>query len=70
MAGSTEILSRTLGERVVFGEIDDLKDRHSVALGRLDQNDLREYQDKFDMSWIYHDYALEGQVLTPQEIWT
>ena len=70
MAGSTDILSRTLGERVVFGEIDDLKDRHQAVLGRFGQNGLREFHDKFDMSWIYHDCALDGQVLTPQEIWT
>lgn len=70
MAGSTDILSRTLGERVVFGEIDDLKERHQAIVERVAQADLREFQDKFDMSWIYHDCALEGQVLTPQEIWT
>ena len=70
MAGSTDILSRTLGERVIFGEIDDLMKRHRAVLGRLGPASIHEFQDKFDMSWIYHDCALEGQVLTPQEIWT
>lgn len=69
MAGSTDIISRSLGAKVVYREIDDLRDRHNALLENMGSDARREFQEKFDMSWIYHDCALEGQVLTPQEIW-
>jgi Fic family protein len=70
MAGATDIVSRSLGERVIYSKIDSLRERHNRILGGADEEVRVEFQDKFDMSWIYHDCALEGQVLTPQEIWT
>lgn len=70
MSGATDILSRSLGIKAVFDEIDNQKQRYGTVRDRLDQESAREFQEKFDMSWIYHDCALEGQVLTPQEIWT
>jgi hypothetical protein len=37
-------------------------------LGRSDSAFQREYRENFDMSWIYHDSALEGVVYTFQEL--
>jgi hypothetical protein len=37
-------------------------------LGRADAAFQREYRENFDMSWIYHDSALEGVVYTFQEL--
>jgi Fic family protein len=70
MAGATDIVTRSLGQKVLFGEFEAMRDRHLELLGRLSAADRNEFVEKFDMSWIYHDCALEGQVLTPQEIWT
>jgi hypothetical protein len=39
-------------------------------LGRATDEFRREYQESFDMSWIYHDSALEGVVYTFQELKT
>jgi Fic family protein len=39
-------------------------------LGRADASFQREYRENFDMSWIYHDSALEGVVYTFQELKT
>jgi Fic family protein len=39
-------------------------------LGRADASFQREYRESFDMSWIYHDSALEGVVYTFQELKT
>jgi hypothetical protein len=39
-------------------------------LGEADEAFRREYQESFDMSWIYHDSALEGTVYTFQELKT
>ena len=37
-------------------------------LGRAETSFQREYRENFDMSWIYHDSALEGVVYTFQEL--
>jgi Fic family protein len=50
-----------------------LDDRYSVIVQRLasvDSEFQREYTESFDMSWIYHDSALEGVVYTFQELKT
>lgn len=39
-------------------------------LGETEESFRREYQESFDMSWIYHDSALEGTVYTFQELKT
>lgn len=70
MAGATEILGRSLEERSYYVEVEELKERHDRLLGAYEPDEQAELEEKFDMSWIYHDGALEGQVLSPQEIWT
>jgi Fic family protein len=70
MAGATEILGRSFDEKSYYAEIEDLKMRHDELLSNLDKEVRDDFVDKLDMSWIYHDGALEGQVLSPQEIWT
>jgi Fic family protein len=44
--------------------------RISERLGATDAAFQREYRESFDMSWIYHDSALEGVVYTFQELKT
>ena len=39
-------------------------------MGNTSEHFRREYQENFDMSWIYHDSALEGVVYTYQELKT
>ncbi|HKY40842.1 MAG TPA: Fic family protein [Polyangiaceae bacterium] len=41
-----------------------------VRLGNTDAEFRREYRESFDMSWVYHDSALEGVVYTYQELKT
>jgi Fic family protein len=41
-----------------------------VRLGNTDGEFRREYRESFDMSWVYHDSALEGVVYTYQELKT
>lgn len=48
-----------------------LEERTTVLEGRLQKTDLdfqRRYKENLDMSWIYHDTALEGVVYTVQEL--
>jgi hypothetical protein len=50
-----------------------VEERYTLILKRLGETDesfRREYQESFDMSWIYHDSALEGTVYTFQELKT
>lgn len=50
-----------------------IEDRYELILRRLSKTSeqfQREYQESFDMSWIYHDSALEGVVYTFQELKT
>jgi hypothetical protein len=52
---------------------DRLDERYASILTRLakvDNEFQREYAESFDMSWIYHDSALEGVVYTFQELKT
>ena len=37
-------------------------------LGAQDEEALAEFQEALDMSWIYHDTALEGTMLTFHEL--
>ncbi len=41
-----------------------------LRLGTTDPEFRREYRESFDMSWVYHDSALEGVVYTYQELKT
>lgn len=50
-----------------------IEERYQRILERLSHADAafqREYRENFDMSWIYHDSALEGVVYTFQELKT
>lgn len=50
-----------------------VEERYSLILERMSKTSdhfQREYQENFDMSWIYHDSALEGVVYTYQELKT
>ena len=50
-----------------------LEERTATLESRLQQTDLefqRKYRENLDMSWIYHDSALEGVVYTFQELRT
>jgi Fic family protein len=48
-----------------------LEERTALLEGRLQQTDVdfqRHYKENLDMSWIYHDTAIEGTVYTVQEL--
>jgi hypothetical protein len=50
-----------------------IEERYAKILVRLNGADpefRREYRESFDMSWVYHDSALEGVVYTYQELKT
>ena len=50
-----------------------IEERYAKILARLNTTDpefRREYRESFDMSWVYHDSALEGVVYTYQELKT
>jgi hypothetical protein len=50
-----------------------IEERYAKILARLNTADpefRREYRESFDMSWVYHDSALEGVVYTYQELKT
>jgi len=50
-----------------------IEERYAKILARLNTTDIefrREYRESFDMSWVYHDSALEGVVYTYQELKT
>ena len=52
---------------------DRIEDRYTLIVKRLEGTDdsfRRQYAESFDMSWIYHDSALEGVVYTFQELKT
>jgi len=50
-----------------------IEERYAKILARLNSTPAefrREYRESFDMSWVYHDSALEGVVYTYQELKT
>ena len=50
-----------------------IEERYAKILARLNTMEpefRREYRESFDMSWVYHDSALEGVVYTYQELKT
>ncbi len=50
-----------------------IEDRYALIVERLEKTEdsfRRQYAESFDMSWIYHDSALEGVVYTFQELKT
>lgn len=48
----------------------ELEDKNDALQVYVEDGDARakEFMDRFDMSWVYHDNALEGVVYTPQEL--
>jgi Fic family protein len=58
-ASASQPMPLTLEERVISAE---------ERLRKADDKFQRLYSETFDMSWIYHDSALEGVIYTPQEL--
>ena len=50
-----------------YQEIDDKNDALRKYLS-LHKQQAHDFLDRYEMSWIYHDSALEGVVYTPQEL--
>lgn len=48
--------------------VDEKLERLQSILGDMEEGVLAEFQERLDMSWIYHDSALEGVVLTFHEL--
>ena len=51
-----------------FFELDAKMDTLRVRQGIFPPNILKDYQDRLDVSWIFHDNALEGVVLSYSEL--
>jgi Fic family protein len=49
-------------------EIDDLTDELRDTLDEADGETVEEFQRRFDYCWVHHEAALEGHVLTQEEI--
>jgi Fic family protein len=48
--------------------IEEKLERLQEMLATMEEQTLAEFQERLDMSWIYHDCALEGMVLTFHEL--
>jgi Fic family protein len=55
--------------RIRYVDIDDRMDDLADRM-RSDPELGREFQEKYELSWLYHDNALEGLVYSPQELAT
>jgi Fic family protein len=51
-----------------FFELDAKMDAVRATMNRFPQRVLEDYQGKLDVSWIFHDHALEGVVLSYSEL--
>ena len=51
-----------------FFELDAKMDAVRATMNRFPERVLKDYQDKLDVSWIFHDHALEGVVLSYSEL--
>ncbi|HXU82355.1 MAG TPA: cell filamentation protein Fic, partial [Polyangia bacterium] len=51
-----------------FFELDAKMDAVRATMNRFPERVLRDYRDKLDVSWIFHDHALEGVVLSYSEL--
>jgi Fic family protein len=51
-----------------FFELDAKMDAIRATMSRFPERVLKDYQDKLDVSWIFHDHALEGVVLSYSEL--
>ncbi len=50
-----------------FQSIEEKTAKLKTLLG-LKRSEVQDFLEKFEMSWVYHDNALEGTVYTPQEL--
>jgi len=48
--------------------LDTLMDELRGLIGGFPEHVLRDYQEKLDVSWLFHDHALEGVVLSYSEL--
>jgi Fic family protein len=51
-----------------FFELDAKMDAVRATMNRFPERVLKDYQGKLDVSWIFHDHALEGVVLSYSEL--
>lgn len=49
-------------------ELDNRMEALRGLMARFPANLVRDYQDRLDVSWVYHDHALEGVVLSYSEL--
>src|SRR5215468_5907910 len=57
-----------MGMDAKFFELDAKMDLLRTKLAGFPPNILKDYQDRLDVSWIFHDNALEGVVLSYSEL--
>ena len=51
-----------------YQDIDDKNEAAARATSAAHKRRAQDFLDRFEMSWIYHDSALEGVVYTQQEL--
>src|SRR5664279_1124029 len=57
-----------MGMDAKFFELDAKMDLLRAKLASFPPNIIKDYQDRLDVSWIFHDNALEGVVLSYSEL--
>jgi Fic family protein len=57
-----------MGMDAKFFELDAKMDQLRAKLASFPPNIIKDYQDRLDVSWIFHDNALEGVVLSYSEL--
>src|SRR3977135_4615708 len=57
-----------MGMDAKFFELDAKMDHLRAKLATFPPNIIKDYQDRLDVSWIFHDNALEGVVLSYSEL--
>src|SRR3954467_15787766 len=57
-----------MGMDAKFFELDAKMDLLRAKLASFPSNIIKDYQDRLDVSWIFHDQALEGVVLSYSEL--
>src|ERR1051325_3954289 len=57
-----------MGMDTKFFELDAKMDQLRAKLTGFPPNIIKDYQDRLDVSWIFHDNALEGVVLSYSEL--
>src|ERR1043165_2919804 len=57
-----------MGMDAKFFELDAKMDQLRAKLTGFPPNIIKDYQDRLDVSWIFHDNALEGVVLSYSEL--